>query len=448
MKKLFLAFFFLFAQQAFAQCEVYGVLVQPDRPYNDESSEVLIGGFCGDSNVPHFGFLDIDGSEININLEFSGDAGLTIPTRWGERVKLPLLPAGTYTIRVRADGQGQLYTQTLTVRSRPFKIAPQFGPAGTEVVITGLPLIENCGIAGCREWGVLWGTGRATDARMTERGLVATVPNGANSSNVTVELPDHTSITFTNGWHYNNDVEFDFDRVLFPINFTGKGAHGSDWHTDVVIRNDAPITIATEPLFWLDPSSPVLPPMQAIPPGAKGNLPEEPRDGGKILYVPRDLESSFAYASHAVDRSRSATDLGTEVPVVRAEDTANEIRLLDVPVDARYRAKLRIYDFDGTNAARALLTLRNPASNAPLVTMWIPLTGAPVCVGVFPCFPDRPSFAAIDLEQIPQLRGVETVDVWLQADTNDVRLWAFVSVTNNETQSVTLHSPQHKRPAK
>ena len=444
MKKILSVLLVLFAQQAFANCELRDFDIQPRPLWSDEAGEVWFTGFCADSNVPRFGHLYVDGNHITIVLDLPGDAGITIPTRFGERVKLPLLPPGFYQVEVFADGLGQLDTQSLVVRERPFKIAGAFAGDRMEFVITELPLVV---CDDCRDWGVRFGDVPATNVLRTEKGLIGVVPLNPGSD-VTVELPDRTSITFEDGWHFGLTDPASYERIMFPVNFTGRGAHGSDWHSDIVIRNDAPITVGTMPLFWGNPAIPTLPSPEPVEPGGKGNFPEVARDGGAYLYVPRGLESSFSYASHIVDRSRSTTDLGTEVPVVRAKDTANEIKLLEVPVDPRYRAKLRVYDFDGDNDSRALLTLRNPLTKSVLMTMWLELEGSPVCGGISPCFPDRPSFGVIDLEQLPQLTGVELVDVTLQGGTNDTRLWAFVSVTSNDTQSVTLYTPQHKRPPK
>jgi hypothetical protein len=291
---------------------------------------------------------------------------------------------------------------------------------------------------------VLFGSVQAQIVNMDGDSLVVTVPENATSRDVTVKLPNGRTLVFVNAFRYGADAPDQWDRVLFPTNFTGRGAHGSEWHTDIVIRNDSPVRVDTEPLFWFDPASPVTPPMTAIEPGGRGNFFEEQRDGGRFLYVPRGLESWFAYSSHAVDRSRSTTDLGTEMPVVRAEDTSRTLRFVEIPVDPRYRAKLRIYDFDATNLHTALVMLRNPQNDQLIAMRDVRLTGAPICASPLPCFASQPSFGYLDLEQLPELRGAGAVDVWVYARRGDARLWAFVSITNNETQAVTLHTPQHK----
>lgn len=448
MKKIFFAFAFLLfvAPHAFAStaCGVESVVVHPEPLYSDEAGQVWVRGGCASGPHPPALIVDYDGFDIDAIIDSDG-SGPLVPVSWGDRFQLPQLRAGRYTIRFINENE-VVETHQFDVLERPFNVTPSFGSRGKEVIITGLPLFDCVGA--CSPTRVFFGSVEATIANVEiAGGMVVIVPQNATSGDIRVQFGDNTSVLFEDAFRFSNDAPDQWDRVLFPVNFTGRGAHASDWHTDIVVRNDAPVTVDTRPLFGPDPASPTLPVALPLAPGVKGNFPEEPRDGGAFLYVPRGLESSFTYASHAVDRSRSATDLGTEMPVVRAEDTGKAIRFLELPVDSRYRAKMRVYDFDGTNQHSVLVTIRKPGSNDVLAYRDLALTGAPTCAGVDPCFPDRPSFAYLDLEQLPQLRGVDVVDVWLSARRNDARLWAFVSITNNETQSVTLYTPQHK-PAK
>ncbi|MGH9423245.1 MAG: hypothetical protein ACRD3J_24935, partial [Thermoanaerobaculia bacterium] len=56
--------------------------------------------------------------------------------------------------------------------------------------------------------------------------------------------------------------------------------------------------------------------------------------------------------------------------------------------------------------------------------------------------PVRPAERDIDLDQaIPKLTDYATVTVSVEPDDTIERFWTFVSVTNNETQQVTLVLP-------
>jgi hypothetical protein len=444
MKKILFLFLFLFAQQAFAFCAVDHVVVHPQPLYSDEAGDVWVTGGCSQGSAPYGLFVDVEGLDINVIIDADG-SGPLMPIAWGERFELPILEPGRYTMRFTNRGS-QAGTYQFDVLERPFRITPSFAARGTEVMITNLPLDECEGV--CPPVRVRFGNVVATQMRSVPNALIVTIPENATSGDVTVELPGSlVDLTFEDGVRFTNDAPDQYDRVMFPVNFAGPGAQGAEWRTDIAVRNDAPIAVDTNPSFWNDPAIPTLPIPGPIAPGGRGQIPQEPRDGGKFLYVPPGLESSFAYASHALDRSRSTTDLGTEVPVVRAKDTGKEIRFVQIPVDARYRAKLRIYDFDGTNMHSVFVSIRRAGVRELLVFREVALIGAPTCAGVDPCFPDRPSFGSIDLEQIPELRNVDVVDITLHPRRNDARLWASVSITNNETQAVTLHTPQHA-PAK
>jgi hypothetical protein len=85
-----------------------------------------------------------------------------------------------------------------------------------------------------------------------------------------------------------------------------------------------------------------------------------------------------------------------------------------------------------------------------VATVTLTLFGIPVCP-IAPCVSDRPAFRDFDLESIPILRSgnfPSGVDVTITTGVRgNGRLWAFVSVTNNDTQHVTVYTPQHRRRA-
>lgn len=444
MRKTILLLLALFsAPSAFATCNVDDFFFEPDPVYAYERNlEVVIRGTCADGNIPVARMVRFDG-ERTIVIDFQHfETALGVPTPWGERVRLPMLEAGTYTIELHWMF-AKLAATTLVVRDRPFVVKPAFGNEFEEVQIEGVDVPE-CTSSPCPEIEVFFGNAKATDVHYDTRGeLVATPPPGSGVVDVRV-VRGAFSVTHDDAFRYGTPFEGDMERVLFPVNFYSLGAFGSEWLSDIAVRNDGPVTIDTRPHFFADPDSPVLPIPTPIPSGAKGNFLRRDRDGGEFLYTPRGLERNLSYASHVVDRSRSEVDLGTEVPVVRAKDAMPVIRLLEVPVDARYRAKLRVYDFDRNGVVR--VTLRDPVGGR-VIDRLVELTGYEVCPNA-PCFSERPAFGAIDLDSIPELREMESgvdVTVTAQPSTADTRLWAFATVTNNDTQHVTLYTPQHRR---
>jgi hypothetical protein len=342
-------------------------------------------------------------------------------------------------------GQDVFAEQTLAVQDRAIKVTPSFGNALTDVMIEGYEA-PACTTAPCPLTQIFFGNTAGLNVHRGARSeWIATAPEGVSGIVDIRIVTGSNSVTLDDAFRYGPPFEDELDRVLFPVNFMTTGAHGSQWRTDLVVRNDGPVTIETSPLFWFDPASPILPILQPVAPGGKGNFFQLNRDGGQFLYVPRGLEPRLSYASHVVDRSRSEVDLGTEVPVIREEDTDFQVKLLQVPVDARYRAKLRVYDLD-VNNREVVVTLKDWVFGRT-IQRTLALTGIAICP-VAPCSTERPAFAVLDLDQIPELREMQYgVDVTVTSRTRDARLWAFVSVTNNDTQHVTVYTPQHRRRA-
>jgi hypothetical protein len=324
-------------------------------------------------------------------------------------------------------------------------VAPAAGLNGSPVLLRGVHLLRECPLADCLE--------------ITFGGVLVQNPHQIGPSELLVSAPHQddglvdvtissketgASFTATNAFRYGGPLsEADFDRVLFPMTFLGAGAHGSEWTTRIFVRSDAPLSVDTEPQTWVDLNPPHPPIRQAFPPGGRTQFHEISSESGRFFYVPRGLESFFSYSAHVLDLSRSSTNLGTEIPVVRAEDTANEIRLVDVPLDALFRAKLRIYDWDTIPREVTVTVIR--AVDAEPFTFRTRLDAMVVTCPRAPCLQPTPAFASIDLSAIPEIAAGGRGDVILTSDTKDARLWAFVSVTNNVTQQVTVHTPQHVR---
>jgi hypothetical protein len=130
--------------------------------------------------------------------------------------------------------------------------------------------------------------------------------------------------------------------------------------------------------------------------------------------------------------SRQAEALGAEIPVVREKDFfGRPLELLNVPTDLRFRVALRVYD-RGLPAAIGL-TIYSFNTDESLVSTFL--------------FPGRQNPAYVQISDLiatyPQLAGKGPLRITLTPPIQgNPSLWAFVSVTNNETQHVTTISPQ------
>jgi hypothetical protein len=212
--------------------------------------------------------------------------------------------------------------------------------------------------------------------------------------------------------------------VLVPIIYNGPGRRGSQWVTELAVRNSGAGVI--EPwrgrgnLAALAPGRPVV-----------ADIGEAP--GGLFLVVPRESVENLHANLRVRDTSREATEWGAEVPIVRERDFATDQEILNVPFDGRYRVTLRLYAPAPT--ARVwmnvyALTSPGPTTSRTLVEL--------DCAGV-PCASDQPAFAAIELNSPLAVGG--TFGIRLETFSGG-RVWGFATLTNNATQQVTVIAAQ------
>lgn len=411
-------------------CTVRSIDFEPKRPTSKEEIYVLLDGVVTLSDDVEVLRVRTTPAKVEVILN-CGNPPLSGFMRWQERVYIGRLPAGTYAV---TTGPSSPASTTLVVRDEPFGVGPTSGRAGTKVLLDGLAVIDDMVV----RFGdiVVPFVPVAVDRWHPRQAVVTAPPHGPGFVDVTVTYRSGETLTFRDAFRYvSSDHEIEYERVLFPVVYAGPGANGAEWDTEIIVRNDAPVPVETQPLF----RSFILPVYTAIPPGERVPFPSAAIAGGSFLYVPRGLEKHLAYSAHAIDRSRSTKDRGTEIPVIRASDTSSVLRIVNVPLGPDFRAMLRVYDFD--SAERDLsVTLRRPG--APSISTRVTLRGAIQCV-TEPCLQPGPTWAAVDLATIAgSTSGV--FDITIEQFFESPRLWGFVSVTNNETQFVTTYSPQHR----
>jgi hypothetical protein len=166
--------------------------------------------------------------------------------------------------------------------------------------------------------------------------------------------------------------------------------------------------------------------------------------GGAFLYVPDPLRDAAKFSLRVRDTSINAASLGTEVPVVRYEDAYGDLTLMDIPTDARYRATLRIYGF--TQAPMSVgVTVYPEDGDEPIEQYDVHLFG--IVNAVYDPFPPGPAYVALD-PFTPAVRAsgervrIEITNFGQIISPPPPPIWAFVSLTNNETQQVTVATPK------
>jgi hypothetical protein len=307
-------------------------------------------------------------------------------------------------------------------------VTPGAGPVagGTHVIIKGTGFSNNCNICSPPLAPPLVYFGGEASPAVTfidSTTLEAvTPPHFPGAFAVTVVNHDHAGEAgLVNAFTFTGDLNEAFEQILFPI-FSRPvfGAFNSEFHTVPVVWNKgtSPVSFYGSDLecYLINP-----PRGRFVPQTFRADqefestlLPDCSQSIGRVFWVTKGAE--LAANLRVADVSRSATSHGTEIPVVRrAGFTTGRIALLGVPADPRFRITLRIYslaqssdpvNIDGFNRQVFLTPGRD----------------------VF-----EPSYAVVSDLPRTMRRVVIT--------SSPVPLWAFITVTNNETQHITTITP-------
>jgi len=243
----------------------------------------------------------------------------------------------------------------------------------------------------------------------------------------------------------------EFDRILLPV-VTRRpvaGAHNSIWETLVTIRNGSDESVVFFPV-----DCPLIPPTperfcaQAfgtqLPPGLTQRLNLFVPDGRVspiFLNVTKSVADRVFVQVRVHDLSRQSENFGTEIPVIRASEmktTRGEI--LDIPRDPRFRLTFRLYADKVEHASDLVVRFVNEATNGHR-EMHFSILPIPAEVSPDEPITTPPLYREItDFDSFGELSDAQRVRIEIEPQTTGIRYWAFVSVTNNETQQITTLS--------
>ena len=165
---------------------------------------------------------------------------------------------------------------------------------------------------------------------------------------------------------------------------------------------------------------------------------------GAFLFISSDRVNDLEIQLRAYDISRDATNFGTQIPVVHEDEFVDVERdpivLLGVPTDERFRNTLRIYS---THETGAIVELYSNQQQGMLQWRRVYLSA--------PGSAFEPAYAEVnDLPVGVGTLRVRIVPGWADGPPPSPPwpgpqpgIWAFISVTNNDTQHITVISPQH-----
>jgi hypothetical protein len=242
----------------------------------------------------------------------------------------------------------------------------------------------------------------------------------------------------------------DYQKVLLPtvVNQQQPGAFGSLWVTRVIVTNSGIQLVDAFPhdesVGHIEPdfhNSP-LPPNTTLALGAGG-------DRGTFFFFDKRFLQNVQISLRAQDLSRQSLTWGTTIPVPKAEEfTSGTVTLNGVPTDARFRQTLRVYSLDSSKPSVVRISLYgitlNTASTLPQHDVflgsidraltdlrgWLPVNTFSI-----------PGFLEIsDVNTIAPTTGFDLVRIDVQPIDGST-VWAFTSITNNETQHVTVVAP-------
>lgn len=223
-----------------------------------------------------------------------------------------------------------------------------------------------------------------------------------------------------------------FEPLLFPLLFEANGAGGSHWTTQLIVGQGS----TTQALITQRP-------IDAHPyVEAQTHRIAQPTLQYARGYVWLPLRDRFLRSSAALTVRETTRGTAFELPVVRESDFKPYLQLAGIPRDPRYRVTLRVYSLDEPNPFYpydvevfvAGLTTFIPRGRQELT-----LTRQRDEEPYFAIIPDLRSIALSNLGR-PDLDRDSTLIIQVSGSPSR-RIWAFVSVVDNETQQARIITP-------
>ncbi len=295
----------------------------------------------------------------------------------------------------------------------------------------------------------------------------AIAPNATTTITATSPpVPKETAVTFSgsvfaeNAFDANraNNMAFatvsaanaaDYEALLVPLIAQGTpGALGSLWSTEIRLIADENVVVYPHHINCVIPEGcyPFDLPLGALydPTGDVVPLAGSLFAPTSLVYTHRGDMDKLHFSLRLRDLSRPEQSWGTQIPVVRERDfRSSRMVIADVPVDPAFRVTLRIYDPDRHNTPAAIVRYVDENGNT-LSEARRPFT-IPVWGAIGPALlPLLPNYLQIDAgsEAAPLVAAPARIAVEIEPAEAGQRLWAFVSVTSNETQQVTILTDQ------
>lgn len=440
MRRLLLSALLVFSTAMFGQT----IRISPTSPDAGQEFEVAISGFWPTPSVPTVRDVFVTNNHVVITLAVDPGSD-PIATPFIARATVTGLAAGPYVIRVRLFEGSVLRpygSAQVTVRGTPpsiYAVPDVGGTAG------GMRVTIPCAAANCAGAEVFFGDKPAESVTTSANAVDAITPSHAPGpvdvrvKVGTTEMVHHSGFTFVSPTEYDTFLLPSFTARVIP------GAFGSEWIVDHGIYNGNEVDLQPNVDFvHVFLSCPILCiGVPAVPAKQVTPIPtSEPytQSANWMIHVRRPGSEAVRFSMRVRDRSRQEQTWGTELPIVRERDFATRVQLFDVPLQPRFRQVLRVYALPEGRAAGNDVVVRffDAQTGALLLTRTVALRAPDDRFGA-PELPVQPETVEIDFLGIAEVAGHERLRVELESTR---RIWGYVSVTNNETQHVTVVSPQ------
>ena len=323
-------------------------------------------------------------------------------------------------------------------------VTPPSSPVSgqTEVTIRGSNFSNICPPGfpcTTREPQAFFGGTSALSTRLVDANTIIAVapPHLPGASFITVSQPNGaSSIRFS----YEGDPSEAFDPILVPLLTPPvNGAFGSRFVPEFQILNTGTRQVQAYGLKTFFCTGFVSLPVPADPredpliltPRSEPQCVDRTRNPGRLVWVPKGTSDLIAANLRVFDTSQQSTSFGTEIPIARQRDfRSGTIALLGVPLSERFRVMLRIYGLE-------------PESMAVNVTLFNGTTAVQLRPGNDLFDPAYGAFSEFPYP-VPGLSVLaSSTNVFIEPAPEDVsrHIWAFITVTNNETQQITTIAP-------
>jgi hypothetical protein len=244
------------------------------------------------------------------------------------------------------------------------------------------------------------------------------------------------------------DFPVGYTRFLVPITTVNvHGAHGSIWSSEWKVFNGGSNRVSVLGPFEFIFLSPPVQDNEVAPNQTKTLVVDHSTitSDGAFVYV-RDADvEGLSMSLRVRDTSVNAQSFGANIPIVRDEDFKARIHLIDIPTDPQYRAMLRIYSAE-KQSQWVHIAIYTPDGTQPIEEHDVQLQMRDIDIHIAEEPAVQPAYAQLNPIS-PAVRAAGS-RFRVEISTGSPALpyvptpiWAFISVSNNETQQVTTITP-------